>query len=286
MTDGSDFSLYLAARWPDLVAGLEEEGVAPDAARLAVAQVLLASRRSWARRIRDEDVDVTLWAELRERTGLPTRPGEAAPHGVRPADPTDPPEPWLERAEQERGLRRRRRARLGVAWLAGVAVLVAGWDWWAGRPPPREVRQETNPFPVVWYAEGHLHLEDVVVELPGVEAFVAWGPGAAAVLRSGEVVRVDADGDVHDLDRAPRTLDEPPDAPPYLPLGEYDVLVQSAPVPGGGWAHLLDSSRRAGQQDEVRQSETGRRALVLCTAGGACAAPRTILEADGSIRLR
>ena len=286
MPDGSDFSLSRAARWADLVGGLEDEGVAPDAARLAVAQVLLASRRSWSRRVRDEDVDVTLWAELRARTGLPARPGEVAPHGVRPADPTDAPEPWLERAEQVRAVRRGRGARTGVVWLAAVAVLVAGWAWWAGRPPPREVRHEANPFPVVWYAEGQLHLEDVVVELPEVGAFVAWGSGAAAVLRSGEVVRIDADGDLHDIDRAPPTLDEAPDAPPYLPLGQYDVLVQSAPVPGGGWAHLLDSSRRAGQQDEVRQSETGRRALVLCTADGACSQPRTILEADGSIRLR
>ncbi|CUR59903.1 hypothetical protein NOCA1190159 [metagenome] len=286
MTDGSDFSLYLAARWPDLVGGLEDEGVAPDAARLAVAQVLLASRRSWSRRVRDEDVDVTLWAELRARTGLPTRPGGTAPHGVRPADPTDAPEPWLERAEQARAVRRRRGARRGAAWLVGVAVLVAGWAWWAGRPPPGEVRQEDNPLPVAWYAQGYLHLEEVVVELPDVEAFVAWGSGAAAVLRSGEVVRIDADGDVHDIHRAPPTLDEAPDAPPYLPLGAYDVLVQSAPVPGGGWAHLLDSSRRAGQQDEVRQSESGRRAIVVCTADLVCGEPRTIVEADGSIRLR
>jgi hypothetical protein len=74
MADGSDFSLYVAARWPDLVGGLEEEGVTPDAARLAVAHVLLASRRSWSRRVREENVDVTLWAELRERTALPPTP--------------------------------------------------------------------------------------------------------------------------------------------------------------------------------------------------------------------
>jgi hypothetical protein len=74
--------------------------------------------------------------------------------------------------------------------------------------------------------------------------------------------------------------------PPFLALGQYDVLVQSAPVPGGGWAHLLDSSRRQGVRDEVRQSETGRRAIVVCTADYSCSAPRTVVEADGSIRLR
>lgn len=286
MADGSDFSHYLAARWPDLVGGLEDEGVPADDARLAVARTLLASRRSWSRRVHEEDVDVTVWAELRERTGLPARAGEPAPHGVRRPDPADPPDPWLDRAEHERSVRRRRAARLGVVWLAAAAALAAGWAWWAGRPAPREVREEPNALPVIWYAQGRLHLEDVVVELPDVEEFVAWGSGAAAVLRSGDVVAVDADGDVHEIDRAPDSLSEAPDPPPYLPLGQYDVLVQSAPVPGGGWAHLLDSSRRDGVQDTVRQSESGRRALVICTADFVCGEPRTIVEADGSVRLR
>lgn len=285
MTDDTDFAHYLAARWPDLVGALEDEGVPGDDARLAVAQALLASRRSWSRRVREENVDVTLWAELRERGGLPARPGEAAPHGVRRSDPADAPDPWLEQAGRLRARRRRRGVRLGVAWLAGAAVLAAVWVWWAGRPEPREVREEANTLPVIWYAQGRLHLEDVVVELPGVEEFVAWGSGAAAVLGSGDVVSVDADGDVHEIDRAPATLTDAPDPPPYLPLGQYDVLVQSAPVPGGGWAHLLDSSRREGQ-DAVRQSESGRRAIVVCTADFVCGEPRTVVEADGSIRLR
>lgn len=286
MADGSDFAQYLAARWADLVGGLEDEGVAPDAARLAVAEVLLASRRSWSRRVREEHVDVTLWAELRERTGLPARPGDATPHGVRRPDPADAPEPWLARAGRARAARRRRSARLGLVVVAGLAVLAAGWLWWAGRPAPREVRKEANALPVIWYAQGHLHLEDVVVELADVDEFVAWGSGAAALLGSGDVVGIDEDGDVHELDRAPRALDEAPDPPPYLPLGRYDVVVQSAPVPGGGWAHLLDSSRRDGVQDAVRQSESGRRAVVVCTADLVCGEARTVVEADGSIRLR
>lgn len=281
-----DFGRYLDARWPDLVGGLEDEGVAPGEARLAVAEVLLASRRSWARRVREEQVDVTLWAEVRERTGLPARPGVPVPHGVRRSDPGDTPEEWLARAEVLRAARRHRSMRLGVVGLLVLAALGAGWMWWAGRPPPREVRAEANPLPVVWYAEGELHLEDVVVDLPGVDEFVAWGSGVAARMRSGEVVRVDADGDVHEIGDAPAALDDPPPPPPFLALGRYDVLVQSVPVPGGGWAHLLDSSRRASVQDPVRQSESGRRALVVCTADHSCGEPRTIVEADGSIRLR
>lgn len=282
----TDFGRYLDARWPDLVGGLEDEGVAPDEARLAVAEVLLASRRSWARRVREEQVDVTIWAEVRERAALPARPGQAVPHGVRRFDPHDTPQEWLARAEALRAVRRRRSIRLGLVGLAMLAVLAAGWVWWAGRPAPHEVRVEANPLPVVWYAQGELHLEDVVVGLPGVDEFVAWGSGVVARLRSGEVVRVDANGDVHEIGDAPAALDDPPEPPPFLALGRYDVLVQSVPVPGGGWAHLLDSSRRASVQDAVRQSESGRRALVVCTAGYSCGEPRTIVEADGSIRLR
>jgi hypothetical protein len=171
-----------------------------------------------------------------------------------------------------------------------VAVLAAGWLWWAARPAPHEVRRETNPLPVIWYARGHLHLEEVVVELPDVDAFVPWGSGAAVRLRSGGTVRVDAGGDVHDADDAtddvPDDLDDPAEPPPFPALGEYDVVVQSVPVPGGGWAHLLDSARRDGTQDALRQSESGRRALVVCRADRACGPPRTVPGADGPIRLR
>src|SRR5687768_16261690 len=282
----SDFARYLDARWADLVGGLEDEGVPADDARLAVAETMLASRRSWSRRVRDEQVDVSLWAEVRERAGLPTRPGEAVPHGVLHFDPRDTPDEWLARAEERRSARRRRSVRRGLAGLAVAVVLAGSWAWWAGRPGPHEVREEVNPFPVIWYAEGELHLEEVVVELPAVTEFVAWGSGAAARLRSGDVVQVDSDGDVHEVDDAPATLDDPADPPPFLALGPYDVVVQSAPVPGGGWVHLLDSSRRESVLDGVRLSESGRRAIVVCTADLSCGEPRTIFEADGSIRLR
>lgn len=286
MTVNADFTRYVDARWADLVGGLEDEGVAADDARLAVAETLLAARSSWSRRVRDEQVDVSLWAEVRERTGLPARPGEPAPHGVRRSDPGDRPEEWLARATRLRAARRRRGAGRVVVGIGVAAVLAAGWAWWAARPDPPEVREEANPLPVIWHARGELHLAEVVVELPAVEEFAADGSGAVARLRSGEVVRVSADGDVEELAQEPSVLDKVAAAPLYYPPGRYDVQVQSAPVPGGGWAHLIDSSRRDSPQDAVRRSESGRRALVVCTVDLECGPPITINDADGSIRLR
>ena len=282
---GSDFATYVAARWPDLVGGLEDEGVPPDAARLAVAEALLASRRSWARRVREENVDVTLWAEARERAGLPPQPGGTAPHGVRQFDPHDAPEDWLVRAEDVRGTRRRQGVRRGVLWLVAAAVLVSGWLWWASLPEQPPVREEANDLPVVWYAAGELHLPEVVVELPAVDEFVASGSGAAVRLRSGDVVRIDGDGDLSELDESPDELDERPEPPPFVARNQADVLLESAPMPGGGWVHLLDSSRADPASDARRQTDTARRALVVCTDDQACGPLRTIYV-DPSIRLR
>jgi hypothetical protein len=291
MTDRSDFATYVDARWPDLVGGLEDDGVPGDRARLAVAEALLAARRSWQRRVRDEQVDVTLWAEVRQRAGLPVRPGEPVRHAVRPRDPRDRPEEWLERAGDVRAARRRRAVRRAVAGVAVAALLAAGWAWWAARPEPPPVRAEANRLPIAWYAEGELHLADVVVELPEVEVFVADfadGASRAAVvvrLRSGEVVRVDSEGEVEPVHDSPAALDTVPVAPPVRSLGLYDVWVESVPLAGGGWAHLVDSARRAGADDTLRQSETGRRAVVACPTEWTCQAPVTV-PAGGTVRLR
>ena len=130
-----------------------------------------------------------------------------------------------------------------------------------------------------------------MVELPEVETFVADvtdganGAGVVARLRTGKVVSVDAEGEVETLDEAPEDLDEVPLAPPVRGMGPYDVLVESVPMAGGGWAHLVDSARRAGAEEELRQSETGRRAVIVCPTESTCAAPVTI-DVGGTVRLR
>lgn len=284
MTAEPDFAHYLDARWADMVGGLEDEGVAPDTARLAVAETLLASRAAWRRRVENEQVDQTLWAEIRERTGLPPRPGEVAPHAVRTPDAADLPGPWLEEATLLRRQRRRRGVRLGLVAAAVAVMTGAGWAWWASLPPAPEVREEANVLPVPWYAAGELHLSDVVVVLPGIDAFVADDDQVVALMSSGEVKVVRADGEVDDLDTAAPELSEPA-VPAGLPTGRYDVVVQSVTTADGGTAHLLDSARRIEEGGALRLSETGRRAVVVCDADGVCAAPQTLVTGSQSIRL-
>lgn len=289
MQPDPDFTRYVAARWADLVGAIEREGVAAPVARQVVADVLLARRRGWRRLVRDEHVDVHVWAAVRERAGLPPRPGEVPPTMPRdePPGPGDGPDEWLARAAAARRDRRLRGARLSLVALLAVVLAGAGATWWESRPEPPAVRQEANPLPVPWYAAGELHLAEVVVSLQGVEAFAAHGDAVVVRRTSGELLHVAADGEVDDLDEAPSVLTQELPRPPHqVPTGRYDVVVQSVPTTGGSWVHLLDSARRTADGEALRLSETGRRAIVVCSAEADCAEPLTVVGVGGAIRLR
>ena len=288
MNPDADFNDFLHARWPMLVAALEAERVDPDEARLAVAEILLARRRGWDRLVVQENVDVLVWQALRERTGLIPQPGEAVPV-MRANDPGsaplsgDGPEPWLARAVQARQAHRRVTLRRSVLAILGLAVTVAGIAWWATRPLPPPVREETNRLPVVWYAGDELHLAGVVVELRGVETFVAFRDGAAVRRTSGATVQVDGDGDVSDLSDPPFDLSFAPDLPDYLPFESRTFVVQGAPSVDGGWVYVLDSRR--GASDAVRHSDPDQQVLVLCDADRVCRGAPGGMPAD-DFRLR
>lgn len=287
MVADADFSDYLQARWPVLVAALEAEGVPPDAARLAVADVLVAHRRDWRRLVAEENVDVRVWQAAREHTGLPPRPGSAPPVtsvAVDASQPVDDSDPWMERAETRRRARRWKAARRWGAGLVAAAVVVAGLVWWGVWDRAPAVRQEANPLPVVWYAGDELHLEDVVVELPDLHSFVSFGEGAAVRRRNGEVVQVHADGAVSPLADTPTELLFAPQLPDYLPFGRFTSVVQGAPASGGRWAYVLDSRRRD-SEDSLQIPVSAHRILVLCDAAGVCQQAESGIPAE-DFRLR
>ena len=104
--------------------------------------------------------------------------------------------------DQERHRRRRRviiRRTLAVA--APVVLVTAGLAWGLSSGPPADealaavaVDRAENPADVAWYADGRLHLEDVVLDVPAIRQFEPVWDGAAYGDEQGRVVFVDADG--------------------------------------------------------------------------------------------
>lgn len=228
-TGDADFAAYCQARWCDIVAALEDEGVTGSTARMAAAHELVLRRRRWSRLVQQEDVERHLWEAIRERAGLPPDPGALPPMldtaGVEVDRPAQGPEPWLARAEERRRVRRRARRRRGFQTGVAAVLVVGVSGWWVSRPPPPPVRAAANPLPIPWYADGELHLNEVVVGLPRVEAFQPSGTGVAVRLENGSVRLVSADGEVEDLEPAAPIVSATPKGQGFS-AADFEVLDQ------------------------------------------------------------
>lgn len=290
-----DATAYARLRWLDLVDSLVGLGVPVGRAREAVAAGVVAHERDWSRLVAEDDPDALVWAEACRVAGVTDAPlyppllGHLR-EGV--GDPLDHPEPWLARARERRRVVVRRQVAGGVAATLAVLLVVGlATAWWGSRPEQPPVRPGVNQLPVPWYSDGELHLDRVVVVLPGVTAFAA-GEDGGVVARVGEdrLVEVAADGVVSELAEAPDALDDPvePVPPPDLPLGPHDQVVQAVRGPGSLTVFLIDSGARPGAGGYTRGSESGRRAVLVCTGGGVydvCSAPQ-VLGAGGEVSLR
>lgn len=113
----------------------------------------------------------------------------------------DPPvEEVLALAGARRRQRRHRAAAL-VALLVGV-VLVGTWLGTRGpapQPDP-EVVAARNPADIAWYANGILHLPEVIVRLPRLADIAAVPDGVVYADQDGRVALVDRAGTVTELD--------------------------------------------------------------------------------------
>jgi hypothetical protein len=217
---------FVAARRDLLVA---EHGGGP-VVEAAVDRALARLRRGWRRLEREDDVE----ARVREQVELE--------------------------------LDRPRRRRVGVRALGVLLLVVLAGVLWSLRSQPPAVAEAPNPLPVPWYDGTELHLAEVAVTLPDLDAFVADGDGVV-VRRDGETQRVDADGDVSSYSGTVDLGADPGLPSPDLHAG--DRLLQSVAGPGGMTVHLVEifsTNPEAGTY--VRLSETGRRVFLVCQRDG------------------
>jgi hypothetical protein len=300
----ADFSAYVVARWPHLVAAVQSEGVGAEAAERVVARALATCRSGWGRLVRDGDVDVEVWRLVREEAGLAPAPGAVVPldGAVEPRDPLSAaslPDPVAVVHEEVRR-RRARGARVAGAVVAALLVGAGVASWWASRPPSPEVVEATNPVPVPWYADGRLHLAEVVVTLPGVRALASRGSDVLVLRGDGDWWQVDPDGDVDRLGERPPGASSAPPAPtgppavsgapgaPGLVLGDTDRVVDGTTAPDGTVVHVLDNSLAGSPHGSyVRLSGSGRVALVVCRDDGrSCGEPVTAATGGRRVLLR
>lgn len=183
-------------------------------------------------------------------------------------------------------LERPRRRRLTLYALGALALLSAGAVIVSLLPAPPVVREEANPVPVPWFADGELHLADVVVPLPGAGTFVAVGDDVVIEDDDGSLLLVEADGGVSDFDEAMPEVPEPDVPAPYDAGGAYARRLGVTLAPSGEEVHLMEiraSGPEAGVY--VRLSETTRRMFLVCLTAG-CTMIRRVVVPGNDVRLR
>ncbi|WP_372728463.1 hypothetical protein [Nocardioides sp.] len=211
MREDGDFDAYLAARWRTLVQSLVERGCSvPEAERIAL-EALVRLRPRWRTVRAAGDVDAAVHHELdagverrrrarRRRRVAEATPG-AAPGGHLPPQLAGQVPPTPQAIAREVRARRRRARRTATAVTVAL-LLVAGLTGWLLARDTTGARQLAraptsagiNPAPVAWYANGSLHLDRVVIELPPMRDLALVSGGAVYVDADDTVVLVDVLG--------------------------------------------------------------------------------------------
>ena len=205
MRADADLMVYVAARWPSLVKDAVLLGVPPDEAPATATEALARCRRSWAQASREASVDALVRDELvraaSRRSRTPEASREQAARELLVLAPPDLDD--LKRQERENNRRVLKRggiiavALLLVAAGAGIYLATDG-----GSVPDDSdvlpnvgVTREANPAPgVVWYADGRLHLDHVVLAIDGLRDMTKIGDGVVYGDDDGRVVYAADDG--------------------------------------------------------------------------------------------
>jgi hypothetical protein len=241
MRADADFMVYVAARWPALVREAVLLGCPPEQAADVTADALARCRRGWGRASREEDVDQLVRRELeaaaarRSRTRTRTRTRESGREQAAEGLLVLAPPALEELRAREREANRRTLKQAGFV-LVPLLLVAAGLTWWTVRGedehgnkgPERLARaalaRQENPAPgVVWYADGQLHLDHVVLAVEGLRDMTRLGTGVVYGDGEGRVVYLADDGT--------RRI-----------LGHKDPLVPVAATDENGWAAWVDTS--------------------------------------------
>jgi hypothetical protein len=183
-------------------------------------------------------------------------------------------------------LERPRRRRLSLYAVGALALLVAGAVIVTLFPAAPAVREEANRVPVPWFADGELHLADVVVRLPRAGSFAPLDDGVVIEDEDGSLLLVDADGGVSEYEDAMPDVPEPGVAPPYDPNTPGARRLEVAIAPSGEVVHLMELPlSRHEAEVYLRQSETVRRMFIICSDWG-CSSVRRIVVPGADVRLR
>lgn len=181
-------------------------------------------------------------------------------------------------------LERPRRRRFTLCALGALAVVAAVVAVVSLQPTPPAVRTEDNRVPVPWFADGELHLADVVVSLPRAGSFAPLDDGVVIEDADGSLLMVDADGAVSGFDAAMPDVPAPEVPAPYD--ADAPTRLDVTLTPGGEPVHLMEISlSRHEGEIYLRNSETVRRMFLICLDAG-CTSMRRVVVAGADVRLR
>lgn len=249
-----DFASFVRARWSELTDELVADGLDRPRAQQAVVRGLADCQPGWRRTIAEDNPEVVV------REAIATHRDSELPDQT----VTDP----LAAVAGVRSERRRRALRVtalsGLA-VAATAALVLLWPQESSAPQPPH-HAEGNPLPIAWWYGGELHLDKVVVEIPGVTELGR--SGRDVVVRAGRrTVSVDPTGRISDF-----TGRTPPFPARRLPIPHPELIPDTqlarswATTAAGNYIYAVQHRANEHPADEgIRLSTSGPWLILQCS---------------------
>ncbi|HCB07941.1 MAG TPA: hypothetical protein DEQ43_27420 [Nocardioides bacterium] len=305
MRADADFMVYVGARWPSLVREAVLLGAPADRAAEVTTDALSRCRRDWERASREEDVDALVRQELTAAVARHPRTDEAsraeqAEELLILAPPTL--EDLVHQKRQSDRAMFKQVAKVSIPVVVAVAAVAAYFvitDDPAEVPDGDEIGQvavdrvENPAAGAVWYADGKLHLEHVVLDIDGLRDMTRVGPGVVYGDDEGRVIFVGDDGGRDllghkDPDVPVAATDETGLAAWFDPETDLVHVVEASTGEPRVEAEVVDDPRVVAVDGEVAflVGAAGARALVPVGSGHELpVSPASLLDVRSRIRV-